>query len=412
MKNFILNVSVILMMFSCNQDPLDTERTTNSVDSKSISEDHFFVKENEAKVIAEKLFKNNKKSSFNDVHYKKIKEIIPIGSNPNKASFYIINYDNGGFFVLSADKRTLPVLAYSKNGYFSTTEEFYPEGLIDWMQSNDEYILNLRKNKSNNIIDFSYQWEIPQIENYINIGANTSNTPPPSSNNIQVLSVTEIYRKGPLLSTTWHQTIGYNDYAPYQNCSNTINGKVPIGCVAVAMGQLMKYYEFPTTYNWNNMPNNHGTNETSRLLFDAATSVQMNWDCNGSGAKSKKINGALKNVFSYNTADYGDFSYTTLQNEIKMNHPIILSGSERKFKWLFFPVYENGHAWICDGISIREITVRRSFGNYGYDEVIQKNTVYSMNWGWGTTFNGWYSDFRVSGYNFEYKNKMVYNVRK
>lgn len=97
MKDFILNVSVIFMILSCNQDPLDTKHTTNSINSKSISEDHFFVKENEAKVIAEKLFKNNKKSSFNDVHYKKIKEIVPIGSNPNKASFYIINYDNGGF---------------------------------------------------------------------------------------------------------------------------------------------------------------------------------------------------------------------------------------------------------------------------------------------------------------------------
>ena len=55
---------------------------------------------------------------------------------------------------------------------------------------------------------------------------------------------------GHLLTTEWHQTFPFNA----QWTSNTFE---KIGCITVAMAQIMKFHQHPTHYNWNNMPDTH-----------------------------------------------------------------------------------------------------------------------------------------------------------
>ena len=65
-------------------------------------------------------------------------------------------------------------------------------------------------------------------------------------------SVSDV-RIAPLTQTTWDQQTAaaagtaacYNYYTPPYGAGNTTN--YPAGCVATAMAQLMRYYQFPTT---------------------------------------------------------------------------------------------------------------------------------------------------------------------
>ncbi|MFL0685254.1 MAG: Spi family protease inhibitor [Algoriphagus aquaeductus] len=58
-----------------------------------------------------------------------------IGKN-NKAVFHLINYEEGGFVILSADKRLPPILAFSlDNPMPFLSEKEYPEGLSDWFSN-------------------------------------------------------------------------------------------------------------------------------------------------------------------------------------------------------------------------------------------------------------------------------------
>jgi hypothetical protein len=51
---------------------------------------------------------------------------------------------------------------------------------------------------------------------------------------------------GPLLATSWGQSNHYNEYCPPDaGATNGYDGRVPVGCVATAFAQVMKYHAWP-----------------------------------------------------------------------------------------------------------------------------------------------------------------------
>lgn len=56
-----------------------------------------------------------------------------------------------------------------------------------------------------------------------------------------------------LLKTHWHQDNPYN---------NSLNADQPLGCVTIAVGQIMKYHNYPTSFNWAAMPNEQNYDAT------------------------------------------------------------------------------------------------------------------------------------------------------
>jgi hypothetical protein len=216
---------------------------------------------------------------------------------------------------------------------------------------------------------------------------------------------------GPLLSTTWGQGYGYNDYTPLTGCTNYYNGHAPTGCVATAMAQVMKYYQKPSTYNWANMPNTYGTNDTAILMRDIGGAVRMSYGCDGSSANSgDEIASTFRDDFHYSNASGGDYDYQVVKQQLIANKPVILTGGRKKIG-ISWNMYTDGHAWVCDGFQSSTI--------YSYDESegFCRGWGYlmlHMNWGWGTyeNFNGWYSfnNFNPSTYTFNYETKMYYNI--
>lgn len=338
-----------------------------------------------------------------------LKEIKGIGDKSSKPSFYIVNFEEGGFCIISADKRTYPVLAYSSHSKFDLNLEKYPAALVYWLADQDNHISEIRNGNVKTDINYSKYWNADAVQRIL-----TSKLF--ATRNMKNYRL--IYSKGPLLSTTWGQGDGYNNSAPYKNCSSYNNGRVPVGCVATAVGQVMKFHNYPNNYNWSIMPNevytstvsSDGTNEIATLLRDIGDAVGMDWGCDGSGVETKKAANVLRNTFGYSSANYTT-SLSKLEREIRLGYPVVLKGG-RAQDWVIFKVYKDGHAWVCDGCKVAEMDIRYRTTRGDYDWRTVEYKTYHMNWGWNGYCDGWYHTSKNKEGSFNYKMGMIYNIRK
>lgn len=214
----------------------------------------------------------------------------------------------------------------------------------------------------------------------------------------------------PLLHSKWNQSRYYNDLCPQdENALNGYDGKVPNGCVAVAMSQIMYYYRYPESgtgshtnytdygyfyvnfaqqhYNYDAMCDDLSfyNNEVAKLIFHCGTAVNMMYGSNGSGAYSHEVPEAMSTYFRYNTDSYytskqyySDSSWCSmLKTDLEARRPIYYSGYSE----------EGGHAFICDGYN--------------------SDNYFHFNFGWGGSGDGYFvtqstdiDNNEVGGYGF------------
>jgi hypothetical protein len=235
---------------------------------------------------------------------------------------------------------------------------------------------------------------------------------------------TEVAQKGPLLSTYWRQSFPYNKTIEKFEGKNTL-----VGCVAIAVGQIMNYNRKNNlkNYDWDKINVINGnyptTDHLPNFLRDVAEGVRMEY---GTTASSSDIGKALsyfgKSGYSQRWYDY---DYTIFKEFIDNNKPIYISGShERKGIWFIFRwgwTY-TGHAWVGDGYRIikqmQKVKVDRgNNGGISYTNRVSSTSKYiHMNWGWGKNNSnqisngGWctYNYFKVPSFSeFKWNKKMI-----
>ncbi len=307
-----------------------------------------------------------------------IESISFLNQDP-KSGIYITKLLPSGFVLVAGDDASQPILGYDFINKW--TGKNIPVQLEDFLQSWTRQLTYIAEN--NLVADRSIraEWQRLDVES-------SSFTP---LRNDRAVS--------PLISTTWGQEGYYNDLCP----SNT-----PVGCVATAMAQIMRYWSYPTvgqgshsyvhpvygsqtanfggtTYNWAGMPNQVGSPNTSvaTLGYHAGVAVEMDYDPTGSGAYSTDVPGALISYFKYKStailrykSAYSDANWNTLlQGELNNARPVYYAGSGP----------DGGHAFIIDGFS-------GTTSPY----------YYHFNWGWDGYYNGNYylSNLNPGGYNF------------
>lgn len=297
-------------------------------------------------------------------------------------TYYVFDLNNKhGFVVVSADDIVKPILAYSTSEEFQTGFNLSPETKY-WMglyHSQIEFaVLHNLTATPEAIADWNY---------YTATTGHTANKP---TNSVS-----------PMLNTNWNQGTYYNIYTP-----GTGSTKTPVGCVATAMAQIMKYWNAPTTgtgsysynhptygtqsanfgttnYQWGLMPvslssasSQAAKNAVSLLGYHCAVSVKMDFAPEGSGsqvlawnASARCAENAFKNNFGYKTSidglyrdDYNDNDWDALlKNELDNARPILYAGFGAS----------GGHAFVFDG----------------YDD----NGLFHINWGWGGMSNGYFT---------------------
>jgi streptopain len=352
------------------------------------------VKIDLAKNIAEKIiFPDESDLKFWEGN-KEIKEIETIEDN-GVPCFYIINYkQEKGFLILSADKRCMPILAFSHEGSINT--ENITGGLADWVEESKFYVKSMKADTSKEIAYNKVLWE--------EIAGKTA--PPVDDDPIidpenppDIEPTTTV--KGPLLTSKWGQGDGFNDYCPV--IWGGPGGNAAAGCTTIALAQIMNYHEYPLSYSWNLMPDIAYTDEMALFIRDVGDAIDVDWGAYDTGLtpEEQKVNipSALENTFNYNSSGYYIEYYGNHQiviDEINHNRPVYMRGGAEEFLGGIISYYGGGHAWVCDGyIKIAYLT---------------HSTLYlSMNWGWEGVSNGWFAfnnfnpvlSGEIKDYNFE-----------
>lgn len=410
---------VIASVLSCEK-----ELNIGSNEQAILLPDKYFVSLEEAEsIVAQLEFEKSKgdisgKEIGDQKTIKKIKGSKSFLDINGIAAGHIINFEEGGFVIISADKRTEALMAYSNENEFSTNLDSVPPGPRGWLLMASNYISDLRSKVSyNDSLDFRYSnsWQISELENVmadrksldfsgkLETSAIECYYPgyPPGCTSI---CQDTYYTKGPLLQTEWGQEDGFNNYLPFKSCTTTFNGRSLTGCVTIAMAQVMRYHQEPSSrYNFSAMPlGSVGSNETSRLVRDIGNSLNVNYGCNATWVNPGVIDGGF-GLFFYTDVvyeDYDNYDYTTIKLDLNRNLPVLLEGKEKPL--ISFDFSHLWHVWVCDGYKTR-YDCQNGIG-YLY---------FHMNWGWLGKYNGWFgvNDWNPNGIDLKYYRHYAHNIQ-
>ncbi len=323
------------------------------------------ISTNQAKKIAKDFFSNNRPqlqvNELKMVFDGETPESRSTGANP---ALYVFDNPNGkGFVIVAGDDMAQPILGYSYENDFPSGQ--LPEHVEGWLNS---------------------------LKQQINDGRKYGVVSKPNSRSLTRAGEVIVQLK----TAQWNQNAPYNQYSP------TINGKkTPTGCTITAGAIVMKYHQWPKqgtgtipgyttgthkiempaielghTYEWSKMPDVYKTNQYSqeqahqvaRLMADLGTMAKADYDLGGTGATSYYFAELFPVYMDYDKSalyrdrhEYSDSKWHELmKTELQQNRPVIYSGHNE----------ESGHCFVLDG--------------YTSDD------FYSVNWGWGGYCNGYF----------------------
>jgi len=236
---FLLFLSSILLI-SCDKQGDENLLQPNSSN----------VNQKIALEIAQSFFKNSNTTSKGINNSKTIQTVTLHKTAKNKNAFYVINYKEGGFLIVSADNRISPILAFSETGSFSSIPTEIIPPVQDWMKGEKEQVQNVIDHQLTQSKEVNQEWKVLTDNNALVKSTSTTSRIEPDP--ITYCPDTTV-QKGSFLTTTWDQGYSYNNLVPV-NCLSD-GGKAPTSCVATSMAQIMRYFHKANTYNWANIPN-------------------------------------------------------------------------------------------------------------------------------------------------------------
>ncbi|MDE6416075.1 MAG: C10 family peptidase [Duncaniella sp.] len=290
-----------------------------------------------------------------------MRKSVGIGSTPRYArtlhNLYIFDTEKG-FLILPDDDRAPALLGYADSDSFSTVGNPAFNAWLEFYNEELDYIKSLPEDN-----------RVPAARPYRE----------------------EI---SPLITTEWNQEWPYNIDCPKVDGHETVTG-----CVATAMAQGMKYYNYPErgkgehsywwskgketlTFNYDNHPfkwdlmADKYDRETpydqrqavAELMYACGVSVNMYYEPGGSGAATITMGVQLIDIFGYSSSMYlpGRVYYgldeweEMIYADLAKGQPVLYSGAGTA----------GGHQFICDG-----------YRGDGY---------FHFNWGWGGLSNGYF----------------------
>lgn len=219
--------------------------------------------------------------------------------------------------------------------------------------------------------------------------------------------------------TLWAQENPYNNRVPKYVVGT--KSKVVVGCYPVAVGQIMAFHKFPSTYNWSTLTmcptidptptvpgggideskETFAQKEVSRLLTDIAIAAETYYDTLpntrnfGSTQVGKTLLGLYKMGYDAKEVYFGGKggSSALIKEEIQNYHrPVLYNGQTDKSK---------GHIWVIDAVLTQERWSYISYyvhggennGKEGLERYRVQGNLLHCNWGWGGSSNGWYYNF-------------------
>ena len=342
-KSFALLALMTLFAFSATANPVGAER---------------------ARLVAKHFLSNNGARSMG------LKDLTAEAGFDN---LYVFSTENS-FVLVAADDCMQPILGYSLNGSFDLDN--MPVNKAAWIQEYSQSIQYAVEHQMRATTEVLQQWDDL------------------ASGRRDAGRATTVV--APLIQTHWDQEGPYNLLCP----SNSLTG-----CVATAMAQVMKYWNYPahgigshsythlsygllsadfqnTIYDWAYMTNTYGSSSTyeekmavATLMYHCGVSVNMSYSPQSSGAVTAYVADALKLYFNYSSetrhldrTSYDEAEWIAmLKAELDLHHPIQYHGSYNDT----ISHKSGGHSFVFDG----------------YDS----EDNFHVNWGWSGAQDGYFS---------------------
>ena len=287
--------------------------------------------------------------------------------------FYMADLPEGGWVLMGGDDLTGAVLGWSDSPAESET---LPDALAGWLQLAEQKVLELREQGAQSA-QAAAAWQA-----MLNPEAG------PSRGDVSTESEDDV---APLLEGRWSQGSPWNSSCPADAAGP--GGHAKVGCVAMSLAQVLDYWNWPeqgtgsqyydpdlydpirldfagTIFDWDSIdPVIHST-QASDLLYQAGVAVRMNYGPGSSGAQPGNLVYALEVFLRYNPVtvrmayrrNYSTEAWEALmRSELQAGRPVIYGGNG----------VGGGHEFNVDGV--------------------QDQTWFHINWGWGGSFNGWFS---------------------
>lgn len=456
-------LGISLWLFSSCQESTDElqelETGIENIAKSTSTEQTYEIDANEAAEVAN-LFVS--KEANTRTATPQISEIQTIQDDKFGVLMYAINFANdNGYVLVSATKKYYPILAYAEQGHFDANQKGMDIWLEDeknmmkiclddstatyntqWMQytkknttSNSSIMTRLESNRPETLnwwwmevgneitnpdyhsdyedshaalgtLSGNYFYHVDEARNVLPDCASIYNEMAEKcriygfSENDVIYHIREFYEGtviNPLLTTNWTQ--GY----PY-------NWKVnkSLGCVTIAVAQVMYHHRKPTYYKWDEINVNNDTTEAQGSFFkDLGEKLGIDYDTNDAGSDIGKAKKVLQS-YGYIVNEKDDCSATEIYSELIADRPIYMRG--RTHQILGFDA-GSGHAWVCDGYrydkSTLVLTVYAPFNSHPdskglyatnpylpqwdyYGSSDNSNLYYHMNWGWaGNSSTSW-----------------------
>ncbi len=320
------------------------------------------ISENEAHAIAAQFMAKRALPSTGLTIAKKAPRLNAPANN-QVAAYYVFGHDRGGYVVVTGDDRVSAVLGYSDQGSFDADD--VPPMMQEWL---DGYAAQIEAIASG---------AAPEVRDMPRAAIS------------------------PLLNVKWAQGMPYSVLLPH--ISGSSNAHAYVGCVAVAMAQIMAYWQYPSRptatipgytsssgktyavtmpslepmdFDWENMQETYYTNDSTseacmavaNLMLYSTTAMKSNFGLTSTGSYTRNIPQQLINYFGYkNSAHYLYREYYSTQAwedsiyaELAAGRPVAYGGNKQS----------GGHAFVCDG----------------YDG----DGRFHINWGWAGKSNGYF----------------------
>lgn len=358
----------------------------------------------------------------------------PILGEDGDTLMYVIQYaDQQGYMVVSATKNYHPILVDVEHGEYNPNQisqsgaslyyDAYTNAIASSQELPEDQLAQIRmqwspyeehiepirpKTKSSNDdlislleasieeweaegYNYYFLWQCPNYlpediyNRFVSIAEGMSNENYDIYENCVILErrVDSQTNIGPLLETAWDQH--YFQYG---------TEIVPVGCGPVALGQILAYHRYPTTFPWEDIMNSDSTRYS--FLETLAHSLDASFNPDGTSTTIGDVKDLL-NAYSY-SCSLIDHNPTRVTPSLRNNRPVYMRGSNQN---------DEGHAWVCDGYTTRAshfhyvLKVLSQFEPLCYETAnsystsTNGNNYYHMNWGWGEGNNGFYLDNRI-----------------
>lgn len=360
MKRTVYGILCLFFLFSCSNSSRDIAESDNLLQP---IEDEYFVDQAEAEEIAKAFFGGEQPVLLGTDATNQLKSNV---QSVNTPSYYIFSGQSKGYVIVSASEVAYPILGYSRDGNLD----------MDDLPCCLEMLLGVYSGNINR----ARELYLEPSDEIRAIRANTLRSTDPVGQVVVQPLMADIH---------WDQMPHYNALCPSP-------ASVPVGCVATATSQILRFWEYPErakgyhSYNsanfgiqshdfnydidWSAMPKGkleESNFEVARLCYGVAVSVNMNFDYaynGGSGAMQTTVPDALIRFYGYpkTVTNALRYQYTNadwinlMKDELDNGRPIQYGGSGTG----------GGHSFILDG----------------YDD----QNYFHVNWGWGGDSDGWF----------------------